>query len=136
MPAMQEQLQAMARERMAPMPCGFHLGMAGMPAMQEQLQAMARERMAPMPCGFHLGMAGMPAMQEQLQAMARGRTAVMQEQLQAMAMDGGSTTLTPTLSFMPSGYASGRGRECRSNCRRWPWTGKATTTTSRPSGAC
>jgi hypothetical protein len=27
--------------------------MAGMPAMQEQLQAMAMERMAPMPCGFH-----------------------------------------------------------------------------------
>jgi hypothetical protein len=70
MPAMQEQLQAMAMERMAPMPCGFYLGMAGMPAMQEQLQAMAMERMAPMPCGFHSGMAGMPAMQEQLQAMA------------------------------------------------------------------
>jgi hypothetical protein len=67
---MQEQLQAMAMERMAPMPCGFHSGMAGMPAMQEQLQAMAMERMAPMPCGFHSWMAGMPAMQEQLQAMA------------------------------------------------------------------
>jgi hypothetical protein len=39
--------------------------------MQEQLQAMARKRMAPMPCGFHSGMAGMPAMQEQLPAMAR-----------------------------------------------------------------
>jgi hypothetical protein len=82
MPAMQEQLQAMAMERMAPMPCGFHSGMAGMPAMQEQLPAMAMERMAPMPCGFHSWMAGMPAMQEQLQAMAMdGRYAAMQEQL-------------------------------------------------------
>jgi hypothetical protein len=65
-------------------------------------------------------MAGMPAMQEQLQAMAMdgGSTTLtptlsrqrererMQEQLQAMARDGGSTTHTPTLSFMPSGYAS------------------------------
>jgi hypothetical protein len=46
--------------------------MTGMPAMQEQLQAMARERMAPTPCGFHLWMAGMPAMKEQSQAYGHG----------------------------------------------------------------
>jgi hypothetical protein len=46
--------------------------MAGMPAMQEQLQAMARERMAPTPCGFYLWMAGMPAMKEQSQAYGHG----------------------------------------------------------------
>ncbi len=52
-------------------PYGYIEWMAGMPAMQEQLPAMARNRMAPMPCGFIARMAGMPAMQEQLQTMAQ-----------------------------------------------------------------
>ena len=47
MPAMQEQLPAMAMDRMASMPCGFTEGMAGMPAMQEQLPAMALDGWLP-----------------------------------------------------------------------------------------
>ena len=76
MPAMQEQLQAMAMERMAPMPCGFHPWMVGMPAMQEQLPAMP-------------WMDGMPTTQEQLSAMPwMDGMPAMQEQLQAMTMHG------------------------------------------------
>ena len=52
---------ATTQEQLSAMPW-----MVGMPAMQEQLPAMAMERMAPMPCGFHPWMVGMPAMQEQL----------------------------------------------------------------------
>ena len=89
MPAMQEQLQAMAMERMAPMPCGFHPWMVGMPAMQEQLPAMP-------------WMDGMPTTQEQLSAMPwMDGMPAMQEQLQAMTMHGqGNDEHVPSVRSM------------------------------------